>query len=198
MDVDAGVPKFHLSSLISGRICSTPFGTEPKPVDINEDSSLSWKKWMNQILFFSKFCAIWRDFGEEWAQWGWATPGPFWGCCVCQGEESHGGRGSDKTLGSVWELCCCVWMWGWVMFWACAEFGLWQVPGRYFVFCHSCLWFVQEFRVGGSGEIQDFYLTCNFGLFPEKKLLPSLMGCPGFQLVVIQWFWAELLSPCHV
>lgn len=41
MDVDAGVPKFHLSSLISWRICSTPFGTEPKPVDINEDSSLS-------------------------------------------------------------------------------------------------------------------------------------------------------------
>lgn len=145
------------------------------------------------FFFFSKFCAIWRDFGEEWAQWGWATPGPFWGCCVCQGEESLGGRGSDKTLGSVWELCCCVWMWGWVMFWACAEFGLWQVPGRYFVFCHSCLWFVQEFRVGGSGEIQDFYLTCNFGLFPEKKnSCPPSWGAQAFSL----WLFSGLEQNC--
>lgn len=54
MDVDAGVPKFHLSSLISWGICSTLFGTEPKPVDVNEDSSLSWKnEWIRPFFLNS-------------------------------------------------------------------------------------------------------------------------------------------------
>lgn len=96
--------------------------------------------------------------------------------CTCQwvrgkrcDVRSFRQRHRSQFWSSLLFVCVFSWVKGGVRFCAWAEFGLCELPGKYFVVCHCCLWIVQKSCVGGSGEAQGVYLTCSFRLFSRKK-----------------------------